>query len=53
MDTYTLKLTRDQVAVIGAALNEMPHRVSRSVIDSIDAQIARAETAKTDVPASK
>lgn len=38
---YTLKLTADQLNLIGKAIDELPHREAKPLVADIQAQIAR------------
>ncbi len=40
--TYTLTLTNQQLQIIGAALSELPYRVSAPVIEEINRQLAES-----------
>jgi hypothetical protein len=46
MDTYTFKLNREQIGIIAAALGELPHKISRGVIDALQEQIDKADAVK-------
>ena len=37
--TYTLELTMEELRIIAAGLNELPHKISRPLIDKLSRQI--------------
>ncbi|GHG11285.1 hypothetical protein [Paracoccus aerius] len=51
MTVITLTFDDQQLQIIGAALNEMPHRIARPVIDHISQQIEAQQQAQE--PAKK
>lgn len=42
MNEITLKLTQNDLAIIAAALGEMPLKMSKDTFDKINAQVAEA-----------
>lgn len=47
---YHLNISADHLRTIGAALNEMPHRLARPVMDALQAQITEQDEAALRVP---
>lgn len=41
MKTYDIVLTEDQLKVIIVALDELPHRIARPLIDQLNAQVSK------------
>lgn len=52
MTHYVIQLDDHDLAVIAAALGELPMKVAKATFDKIDAQVAEAKaaTAQTDQP---
>lgn len=51
MDEFELKLNLQDLQIIGAALGELPLKVSRPTFDKINAQVAAAQnTPPADPP---
>ena len=50
MNEFTVTLDMNDLQVIGAALGEMPMKISRATFDKINSQVAAAQQQKPEVP---
>ena len=48
MNQYTFSITQDHLNTIATALNELPHRLSRPVIDELQRQLIAQTTSQVD-----
>lgn len=48
MNEITLKLTHNDLAVIAAALGELPLKISKETFEKINAQVAEASTSSAE-----